>query len=172
MLRREPEARTKSLNLEAIEQQNCVMMISLLTKPNLLHRVLAIVAMVVLLTGRTIHVHQECADCCGSETQTGSGTVAAVVTGSQPTQISCKFGCDHHVAEFEATNGPVEDSPPPSHDESSCAVCSVLAAAPDFVLVLGMPEWADLVQPAVLGNVSLPDTADGREIRLRGPPIA
>ena len=154
------------------------MMISTLIKPNLSHRVLAIVAMVVLLTGKTAHVHQECTDCRSpeshSETETSATNIAETVSSNltEPVQVSCPLGCDHDVAESTAGDQPTKDLPPLGHDESSCAVCDVLAAAPDHVLVMCLPEWTNLVQAAVPAQVNLPEAVEGREIRLRGPPIA
>lgn len=157
------------------------MLISKLTTPTLTHRLLAMVAMVVLLAGKTLHVHQECSNCSGASDCSTADCSAAdcsleggdhcAVDVAEQSPISCPFGCDHHLTDLESADEPVEDLPAP-HEEHRCAVCSVLAAAPECPLVMGLPEWTTLVQPAVLAKVSLPDTVEGREIRLRGPPLA
>lgn len=156
-----------------------------LATPKLTHRCFAIVAVAVLLAGKTLHVHQECGDCCqvsGSSASEFDETQVAALAAE-----TCPFGCNHHPAAEESTGLPSGDhpagcdhpgsdhpgsDPAPVHEEHGCAVCSVLAAAPECPLVMGLPEWSDLVQTAELGEACLPDIVEGKIIRLRGPPIA
>ncbi|MEP3479129.1 MAG: hypothetical protein ABJZ55_07785 [Fuerstiella sp.] len=90
----------------------------------------------------------------------------------KPAQVSCSFGCDHQVAPLDMGNQPAKDLPSHGDNESSCVMCDVLAAVPDNGRVTRLPEWTNLVQSVVPAKVSLPETIEGREIRLRGPPTA
>lgn len=155
------------------------------------------VALFVMLAGKTIHVNQDCSDCrTNSVCETDERDAGTRETDSkQESAVACPFGCDghskgshsegghserghlkrghlahDHLAHGLPTDVPGEHSDP-VHETHDCAVCSVLASAPDCPLVVGLPEWPDLVQPAVLAEICLPDVVEGREIRLRGPPL-
>lgn len=140
-----------------------VKLISQLTKPTSTHRWLAIVAVFVFVAGKTLHVHQECSSCCEFESPVVSEEVEV-----------CPYGCQHHATTSHSDCGSEENDSRHSnqpHDEHQCAVCSVLAAASQCPIILGLPELHSLVQPATELNVSVPDCLEVRIVRLRGPPV-
>lgn len=136
-----------------------MLLISQMTKPTSTHRWLAVVAMVVFVAGKSLHIHQE--SCCGND-----ATTAADV------ETSCPFGCQHH--ELSSTQADDDGQPDhaPTHDEQQCSVCLVLAAATECPFVLQLPECDSLIQPTASRSVRLPDLLEARLVRLRGPPIA
>ena len=130
-------------------------------------RLLAIVAMFVLLFGRTIHLGQERGDCC-------SVSSSQVHTEKAPTKQvrPCPYGCCHHdeQADSDKKSGKPERDKRPGHDEHHCAVCSVFAQAPSCVAVVGLTIESDVVVETITFESASVATVTFLSAQPRGPP--
>ncbi len=125
-------------------------------------RWLAISALAVLLSGRLVHIGQECGGCCSSS------HCHATAAESRPTERPCPFGCEHHS--HDAPNEPCSSDTPNSHDEHDCAICSVLSHVTQCPELVGLPAESELVA----ANVWTPESTVTAEVLFpvdpRGPP--
>ena len=121
-------------------------------------RWLAILAVVVLLFGKLVHLEQECGGCCSSS------QCHASAQESPP----CPFGCEHHS--HTAQDEPCDSETPKGHDEHDCVICSVLSHVMQCPELVGLPAESELVA----ANVSAPESTVTAEVLFpvdpRGPP--
>lgn len=128
-----------------------------LSKPTRISQIAAITAIMVSGLGKTLHLHQQCE--CGNP----ACDVQSVQTST------CPYGCES-CSFSDRTEPPEGESPKPQHNEHECAVCQVLAQAPNACAIAQTPEvvQAARIPPATswISNVT------GLRIQLlsRGPP--
>lgn len=126
-------------------------------------RIAALLAMVVLFGGKTVHVHQESCDCSVSEES------SEVVSSESACDLynGCPFGCDDcHTSSPEESD--TNDEP---HEEHQCAVCSVLAQSLDQVVFTILTTESALVADVVAIAVEAPAEGFLLQPKTRGPPI-
>ena len=156
------------------------------TRPINFGRCLAILSMCVLLSGRILHSHQNCGDCC-QDNSAGHN-----VAGHGAVHHPCRHGLNQAFSQscpgvHEQTcpfgNDPLDDTgktadagcpcptvPKSQHDPHQCAVCSVLSQAPELAVPVGLISIAQRVEEvqifrpaiAIAGALLLPQP--------RGPP--
>ncbi|MEZ6060346.1 MAG: hypothetical protein R3C19_08300 [Planctomycetaceae bacterium] len=105
-------------------------------------RIAALAAILVSGFGQTVHIHQECGQHgCASHCQvSGSATDSP---GHADTHHCCSHG---HAAAPQDSEVPANSHvPQPGHDDSHCAVCSVLAQAPQAPDIAGLPDVVETV---------------------------
>ena len=119
-------------------------------------QIAAFAAIMVALTGKTLHDHQECSGACaGQSTEHNSSA-----------QVACPFGCEHHG------NDPSDGDSAPTHDDRQCSVCQVLAQAPSMPMVIGLPHVSSVVASAPLAKSQEINIVRYDDVLSRGPPTA
>ena len=128
-------------------------------------RWLAILAMLVLLVGKFVHLGQECDGCC----EDGHCLVSA---SESDRSVPCPFGCEHHKPAIAESESKSEggDSPASQHDEHQCAVCSVLSQVTDGPAIVGLPDECELVVETVSVVREVAIRGAFFRARPRGPP--
>ena len=145
-------------------------------------RYLAIMSICILLSGRILHSHQHCSDCChhSASEQDFAGSCCArqldqAVSHNCPKRNGgqCPFGNAQSEGEDHLTQDAVPlhpASPDSEPDQHGCAVCSVLSQAPEVAVPVGVISVARQVEAvhvfrhavAIAGAFLLPQP--------RGPP--
>jgi len=127
-------------------------------------RWLAITALLVMVSGKLVHLGQECDGCC-------AGQACAATSHKSERNAPCPFGCTHHDDCRDAKSGSDgQDSPQKEHDEHQCSVCSILAYVTSGPAVLGLPDEGPLVVGLVdfTSETAIPGATF--KARPRGPP--
>lgn len=104
-------------------------------KPSFIPTIAALTAVLMGGLGKSLHVHQLGSECCGTSHEAGQR------------MTTCPYGCQHELPEQTGTTSDKSSEPVsvPPHQEHRCAVCSVLALAPEIpevVILKGLRESA------------------------------
>ena len=118
-------------------------------------RIAALLSLVVVVVGETVHLYQEC-DCCDTQCSIEQDTVT-----------QCPFGCEHHGSE---SSDDTSHRQQPGHDEDSCSICFQLGQAPQESAIVEIPAM-DMALSEDLAVVSEAPAATALPAAYsRGPP--
>ncbi|MCH2202795.1 MAG: hypothetical protein MK102_12555 [Fuerstiella sp.] len=123
-----------------------------------LGRLPAILSLIIVLFGKSVHLHQEI-DCCSSDS----------ATEAESQSSHCEFGCKHHTPTIPSNTDQDQDQDRRSHDSHHCMVCSLLTQTPDVVAIVEVEATADLIMVASAVSERLSEICVERQLS-RGPP--
>ena len=130
------------------------------SKPALICRLAAITAILVSGTGKAFHLHQECGGRCGH----------AACRVETKRAVFCPYGCESCTLTNDHKDPSNSQVPQPTHTEHECAVCSVLAQAPEMPVVVGTLDFLTFVRISPERNWASPLTGAPVAVHSRGPP--